>query len=197
MTETIIDLLRHGEPQGGSRYRGHAIDDPLSAKGWLQMAQGVGEFRDWSRVISSPLCRCHDFARSLADELCVKLDIDERFREIGFGAWEGRTRQQLRIERADEFDAFYRDPVNNTPQGAEPVADFYQRIAVALDDVLAQYRGEHLLIVAHAGVIRAALVYTIGAPVDCMYNFRVLNGRISRLRHSAHHSNLELVNARL
>jgi len=197
MTETIIDLLRHGEPQGGSRYRGHAIDDPLSAKGWLQMARGIGEFRGWDRIISSPLCRCSDFARSLADELRAEADIDERFREIGFGAWEGRTRQQLRIERADEFEAFYRDPVNNTPQGAEPVADFCQRIAMALDDVLAQYRGGHLLIVAHAGVIRAALVYAMAAPLDRMYRFNVRNGRISRIIRVKGQTSIDMVNGRL
>jgi len=32
-TTTTIDLLRHGEPVGGKRYRGQ-IDDPLSEKGW-------------------------------------------------------------------------------------------------------------------------------------------------------------------
>ena len=41
-TETIIDLLRHGEPLGGSRYRGNRIDDPLTEKGWRQMWRGIG-----------------------------------------------------------------------------------------------------------------------------------------------------------
>ena len=36
MSDTVIDLIRHGEPVGGRRYRGH-IDDPLSERGWQQM----------------------------------------------------------------------------------------------------------------------------------------------------------------
>ena len=38
--ETTIDLLRHGEPLGGGRYRGQ-MDDALSEKGWQQMWQAV------------------------------------------------------------------------------------------------------------------------------------------------------------
>ncbi len=33
---TIVDLLRHGEPDGGQKFRG-AVDDPLSPRGWEQM----------------------------------------------------------------------------------------------------------------------------------------------------------------
>ena len=31
-----LDLLRHGETEGGTRYRG-TTDDPLTAAGWEQM----------------------------------------------------------------------------------------------------------------------------------------------------------------
>ena len=37
-TPTTIDLIRHGEPVGGSKYRGQT-DDPLSEKGWAQIAR--------------------------------------------------------------------------------------------------------------------------------------------------------------
>ncbi len=38
---TRIDLLRHGETQGGSRFRGRG-DDPLTEQGWAQMWSAVG-----------------------------------------------------------------------------------------------------------------------------------------------------------
>jgi len=53
---TTLDLMRHGEPVGGRRYRGQ-IDDPLSEKGWAQMQAAVGEKVPWTRVVSSPLLR--------------------------------------------------------------------------------------------------------------------------------------------
>ena len=197
MTETIIDLLRHGEPRGGSKYRGHAIDDPLTEKGWAQMHEGVGSYRNWDVILSSPLRRCRCFAEDLAGQLSTDVLIDDRFLEIGFGQWEGKTKQQLREERGAEFDAFYRDPVNNTPQDAEPVRDFYQRIASAMDAVYREHAGRRVLIVAHAGVIRAAVTHAIGASPDCMYHFNVRNGRISRIIRRDKLTTLELLNARL
>ena len=38
--ETIIDLLRHGEPVGGRLLRG-SQDDPLTEEGWSQMRASV------------------------------------------------------------------------------------------------------------------------------------------------------------
>jgi broad specificity phosphatase PhoE len=43
-----LDLLRHGEPEGGRLYRGNLLDNPLSEKGWQQMQASVnGIVRSW------------------------------------------------------------------------------------------------------------------------------------------------------
>ena len=57
MSETQIDIIRHGEPEGGRRYRGHSIDDPLSKTGWQQMWNAIPENPPWDHIISSPLLR--------------------------------------------------------------------------------------------------------------------------------------------
>jgi alpha-ribazole phosphatase len=95
--ETIIDLIRHGEPVGGTRLRG-SQDDPLSDLGWEQMRASVGDYSPWQSVISSPLKRCHGFAEELSQRHGLALSLDERFREIGFGAWEGKTTAELMEE---------------------------------------------------------------------------------------------------
>jgi len=197
MDETVIDLLRHGEPKGGRMYRGHRIDDPLTARGWMQMAAGVGEYRAWDRIITSPLRRCRDFADALGKELKIGVDVNHALREIGFGAWEGKTKDQLRAERPDEFYAFYRDPVANTPENAEPVLHFHRRIGQAMDEIWRLHEGKNVLVVAHAGVIRAALVHGLGAPVGSMYRIDVRNGRVSRIIRRAEQTVVELLNGRL
>ena len=58
---TVIDLIRHGEPEGGKRYRGQ-IDHPLSATGWQQMwdavgAQACGYTAFWINRAEAPLER--------------------------------------------------------------------------------------------------------------------------------------------
>ena len=89
-TPTTIDLIRHGEPVGGSKYRGQT-DDPLSEKGWAQMRAALVGHQPWEVVVTSPLVRCRAFAEELAARLALPLEVDARLMEIGFGEWEGRT----------------------------------------------------------------------------------------------------------
>jgi len=181
MATRVIDLLRHGEPVGGHRYRGNGVDDPLTEKGWRQMWAGVGDEGSWDLVVSSPMRRCSAFAEVLAERQGIEMIVDERFREIGFGEWEGKTRDQLKQESGDDFRDFYTDPVANTPAGAEPVSEFYQRVSAAFLSLRKQYPENNFLIVAHAGVNRAIVADAIRLGMHDMYNITIQNGCVARL----------------
>jgi len=180
-TVTTIDLMRHGEPVGGSRYRGQ-IDDPLSDLGWQQMRDAALDNIPWQAIISSPLIRCSAFAEELAETNDLPIDLDARLKEIGFGVWEGMTRCQLRADDPDIIRRFFRDPIANRPQGAELLTDFQHRISAAIEDVVSRYSGQHVLVVAHAGVIRAAMSYVLGSPIENMFRIKVSNAAITRLQ---------------
>lgn len=182
---TTLDLLRHGEPVGGSRYRGQ-IDDPLSDKGWAQMRAAVGDAHPWDRIISSPLTRCSDFARELAARHTLPLDMEPRLMELGFGEWEGRTTAELMRTDADILARFWRDPLHHTPPGGETLPAFQTRVVDAWNDLLAQHRGRHLLLVCHAGVIRLLLSHALGMPLAHMFRIQVANASLSRLRVDHH-----------
>jgi alpha-ribazole phosphatase len=184
--ETTIDLIRHGLPEGGRRYRGHGCDDPLSEMGWQQMWGTVGDAAPWEQIVSSTMLRCRHFAEALGERRGIPVATDERLREVGFGDWEGLTRDQVMARDAVEYHAFYLDPVNNRPRGAEPLDLFAARVVAAVDDLLSRYAGRHLLVVAHAGVIRAALGHVLEAPARRWYRIRVDNGGLSRLRFGRH-----------
>ncbi|MEJ2590029.1 MAG: histidine phosphatase family protein [Candidatus Thiodiazotropha sp.] len=178
---TVIDLLRHGEPAGGRRYRGQ-VDDPLSEQGWREMWHAVSAEQPWQVIISSPLRRCSEFARQLSNKLTLPLYLDERLKEVGFGTWEGKTASQIRQEDAAILSRFYHDPVNNRPDGAEPLTTFNQRIAQALEEATAAHRGKHVLIIAHAGVIRGLITQTLRAPSDSMYRLSITTASLSRIQ---------------
>lgn len=178
---TTIDLLRHGEPVGGSKYRGH-LDDPLSEKGWRQMRLAVGDKCPWERIISSPLSRCADFSRELANRYQRPLVFDDRFKEIGFGAWEGRTATEIIAEDPDSLMRFWADPANNTPPNAEPLHLFSARVIEAWQHLLQDNRGKHILLVAHAGTIRQLICHVLDMPLERLFRFAVPNAGLSRIR---------------
>ena len=102
LPETIVDLIRHGEPEGGRAYRGHSIDDPLSEKGWQQMWAAIGELSPWSHIITSPMLRCQAFAQAVAEKHDIPYTIERDFREVGFGSWEGQSPDQLKETRLEK-----------------------------------------------------------------------------------------------
>ena len=183
--ETRIDLLRHGEPVGGRRYRGQ-IDDPLSDKGWQQMRSAVAGLNEWDVIYTSPLRRCAAFAEELAGRLGLPLHRDPRLMEIGFGTWEGRTAEELRRDDPLRVERFWRDPVGNRPEGAEPVAAFHERVLAAWQDLLSEHTGARILIVGHAGITRMILSIALGSPPEHMFRIQVENAGITRLRVRGH-----------
>jgi alpha-ribazole phosphatase len=177
---TIVDLIRHGEPVGGRKYRGQ-IDDPLSDKGWQQMRDAVADHRPWQTILTSPLLRCSEFARELAQRHQLPLRSDPRLQEIGFGVWEGKTAAEIRATDPEILNRFWQDPVSQRPQGAELLQAFYDRVSAAWQDMLAQYTGQHTLVVCHAGVIRISLVYLLGIPLNHVFRIQVGNASITRI----------------
>jgi broad specificity phosphatase PhoE len=180
---TTIDYLRHGEPSGGSRFRGNGVDDPLSELGWQQMRATTADIDGWQRVVSSPMLRCITFADWLAKERGLPVTVEEDLREVGFGAWEGLRRDQLRLARREEYEAFYRDPVHNRPEGAEPLEAFGARVARVFDRLVDAYPGQHLLVVCHAGVIRGTLGHVTRAPAIHWYRTEVDHAALTRFAH--------------
>jgi alpha-ribazole phosphatase len=180
-TGITLDLMRHGEPVGGRRYRGQ-IDDPLSDKGWKQMQAAVGDAAPWTRIVSSPLARCRAFAEALAVRHGLPVQFDDRLKEVSFGIWEGKSAAEIEQEAPGTLARFKADPVNARPAGAESLEDFHTRVAAALDALLQQHAGQHVLLVGHAGVMRMALAWALHIPLEHAYRIEVATASLTRLR---------------
>lgn len=178
---TTIDLLRHGEPEGGICFRGHT-DDPLSETGWAQMRAVVQDRNPWHIVISSPLLRCAGFAAELAANTGIPMETDARLREIGFGAWEGRTPEELMQDDPCCLDRLWRDPAGFTPPGGEGLAAFAARVTAGWNDLLLRHAGKHILVVAHGGVNRVILCQALQIPIHNMFCLDVPFAGRSRIR---------------
>ena len=176
---TQIDVIRHGEPVGGRRYRGHGVNDPLTEKGWQQMWDAVADCSNWQHIASSPLSRCLDFAQQLSKKLKIGYSVDDRFKEIGFGTWEGLTPDEIIANDIDALKQFYKDPIRNRPEGAEPLESFSSRVWDAYENISRKHVNEKVLIVGHAGVIRAITANILGMDLNHVYsNLKIEYGGI-------------------
>jgi alpha-ribazole phosphatase len=102
-------------------------------------------------LFSSPLRRCAEFARVLAQELdCQQVEFDSRLAEMDFGAWEGRNWND--IGRAG-IDAWCDDRLAYRPGGGESVLEVAARVE-AFYRALRQRDAGQAIVVCHAGTIR-------------------------------------------
>lgn len=183
---TIIELLRHGEVEGDAIYRG-STDDPLSDYGWQQMVNALDERDDWDIIITSPLIRCREFADFIAKDEEIDLEINQNLQEIDFGLWEGLSPDQILDEDGELLRAWWSSPTTVTPPDAEDFHDFQARVLKALKQIVDEYKGQRILIVTHAGVIRMILMHILGMLGENLFRINVDYGNLSKIQ--AYHDN--------
>lgn len=183
-----LDLLRHGETRGGSRFRGR-LDDPLTERGWEQMWAAVGPGEGdgegvpvWDGIVTSPLARCADFARALSERRGIPLRLDPRLAELDFGDWEGRIAAELMATEAEALGRFWADPVAHPPPGGEPLLAFQARVLAAWGELLRQDRGDRTLVISHGGVIRVILCQVLGYPLGRLLELDVGHASLRGIR---------------
>lgn len=182
----VLDIIRHGEPEGGVMYRG-SKDDPLSETGWQQLRLAIDLARQdgqgWDKIITSPMKRCRAFSEWLSESLHLPMQIVEDLREMHFGELEGMRPEEAWKAHPELLKSIWQDPEHNAPPGGENFREFVDRVARGLFQVIHEHNHQRLLIVAHGGVIRAALrqflhmngsdTFRIDVPYANMTRFRV------------------------
>ncbi len=150
----MIYLLRHGETvwNRAGRFQGQG-DAPLTAAGVAQ-ARAMGrrlaqEDVAGVRLIASPLYRAWQSAVLVADALSLdphEIEFEPRLMELGFGEWEGLTREEIKARDHGEWRARKADVWTHVPPGGESLAELEAR---AEDWLNAHRDGEPLIVLSH------------------------------------------------
>lgn len=153
--QTEIMLIRHAPALTGGRMAGRRdVDaDCSDALAFAALRGAVGMVDHW-RI--SPALRCVQTAAALWPDLAPAQDA--RLWEQDFGVWEGIAYAELPDLGARSGAEL---AAHRPPQG-ESFMDLYARVTPALLEIAEL--GGRVVIVAHAGVIRAALGLALGVP---------------------------------
>lgn len=120
----------------------------------------------FAAVYTSPLARAVETARAVAAASgLVPIEIAD-LREIEFGDVEGLEFDRYPAQLQTELLA---EPLSARFPGGETYGELRTRVCRALDDVVRRHTGESVLIVTHAGSIRAALAAWLGIAGEAMF----------------------------
>jgi broad specificity phosphatase PhoE len=163
-------LVRHGEVDANTemRYLG-SRDDVLNVRGQAQAMALAGVFRDLpvDRVLSSPMARTIATAQAIASAAGLPTEEEERLAEMGFGQWEGLTRDEVLArgpEDAALLERWERDAETSPPDG-ESLDQVQRRCLELMDDLKASSPGHAVVLVSHMGPIKALLCAALDLPL--------------------------------
>ena len=179
---TTIDLLRHGACEGGDIFRGHT-DSLLSAEGFEQMSNTIGDNPpEWDVIVSSPLRRCADYAEMLSIQYSTEFSLQDSFKEISFGDWDGRATEEVTREQPAAVENFWQNPVDCPPPNGEPLTTFRARVLAHWERLIHQQQGKSILLVSHGGVIRVLLAELLGIPLQNLSRLDIPYASLSRIQ---------------
>jgi broad specificity phosphatase PhoE len=167
MPAPTIYYIRHGETEWNALGRLQGTQDvPLNARGRGQAVQAAGiladlfvrDGRDKAALpyVSSPLGRARmtmELVRGKLELPVVDYSLDDRLREIGYGAWEGLTLPQSEAADPDVYARRLLDKWTVAPSGGETYAEVQVRMRDWYDEIRTD-----TVAVAHGGTARALMV---------------------------------------
>lgn len=163
-------LVRHGmcDPVG-HYFAGRAPGVPLNARGRDEAARVAERLASVpiAAIYSSPIQRARETAEAIAERAGVQVQVDDAFTEIDVGEWTGRTFQELgAAPYASEWGRFNTFRSGTRAGGGELMLDAQVRAVAALLALRDAYAARTVVVVSHADVIKAAVAYFIGVPLD-------------------------------
>jgi 2,3-bisphosphoglycerate-dependent phosphoglycerate mutase len=186
MLTTRIVAVRHGETDwnASARIQGQR-DIPLNAKGRWQAERAAQSLRSagepLAAIYSSDLLRAHATAQAIAAAHGMDVQSDERLRERSFGAYEGRTFDELERLWPQETARWRARDATWAPPGGETLQVLGARVRAVTDALAQRHPGELIVLVAHGGVLDMMYRIATRQEVDVQRSWELGNASLNRL----------------
>lgn len=179
---TRFYLVRHGQTLWNveRKYQGQS-DVPLTKTGKLQAKRVADKLKDKdiSAIYASDLSRTINTAREIAKHHNLEVLKDKDVRELSFGIWEGLTFDEINQRWSKEFKDWQEKPFEINPPEGETLTDLYNRTDRFMMRAAKDHPKEKIVVVTHAGPIRAILAQILNLKKDLFWKFKISNSSIT------------------
>jgi alpha-ribazole phosphatase len=184
-----IYLVRHTKTDTEKGLCYGQSDVPLAESFIDEARQLQGKLPELSRhckVFSSPLTRC----LQLAERFSETVTTDRRLLEVNFGGWENSLFDDI---DADALRHWTENFVHQAPPNGESFTDLCERAGSFWQDLL-RIETAQVLIITHAGVIRALLAHILQLPPANAFQFRIDSGSVHKLQRHGDYTYIHYLN---
>lgn len=174
--ETRVIFVRHGETLWNTQGRMMGqLNSPLTSKGEQQVLALGARLKAYpiSALYSSDLGRAMQTAQAIADASGLEINQDQGLREIHMGNFQGYTYAEIAEKFPAEWQGYqgagqYTYPIPNGESHAQKSI----RSVETLNRLTDQHVGETIVMVSHAGILRAVFEYVLQLPPNNRERFQ-------------------------
>jgi len=181
-------LVRHAATSA-TRALAFPLDEPLDERALSEAAALSDAVPARLDVLCSPALRTRATAQAAR---LGEPRIDPALAECDFGAWAGRTLEEVGAADPGGVGAWMADP-DARPHGGESLSAFAARVAKWLDRQATLDGGA--VAITHGGVVKAAVVHALGAPIEAFWRVDVTPLALTELHAHDGHWTVTRVNA--
>ena len=183
-----ITLIRHASVAENREHRFVGSTDAELTDDGRQEARRLStllENQEFDRVWCSPLRRTRETFEAISSqrvsaEGSSAAEFLDDLREIDFGAWEGRTFDELTRDAPNQVDRWHTLGESFVFPGGEAVADFRRRVDGIIERIASE-DADSFLLVTHGGVIRHLICRYLNYSMNRSLTFQVLPASLTTL----------------
>ena len=144
-----------------------------------QIKNQLPNFTETVLIITSPLQRCLQLAQQLSFNQDNCIIVDKRLLELNFGEWEMQKWQEIDSHLLQEW-------MNDYVHLAPPQGESYQALLIrcqAFWKYLLKLPFSNVLVITHAGVIRALIAHLLEIPLKNAFAIQIDYGSVSKIKY--------------
>ena len=132
------------------------------------------------RIYTSSAKRCIQSAKYVSKVYKKDFEIiDLKPRQCG--TFSGMTFEQVEAKFPDKLRQLIYSPELSTPEDAESVTDFINRVKTVIDNIVKENDGNRVIIVTHPDVIRAAVCDILDMPHTAFQRIYIRTGSATQI----------------
>ena len=133
------------------------------------------------KIYTSPSTRTVQTSQMIAKIYKQDIEVIEDLHPRKCGKFSGLTFEQLEEKYPLELERLINEPDIRTPDDAESVTEFINRIKTTLDRIVEANQGSRIIIVTHKDVIKAAICLALNIPNSSLQRIYVKTGSATQI----------------
>jgi len=180
MAEEIY-LIRHGLTESNKKkiYAGWNVES-LCKEGvsaLLEIGRKILEFKI-EKIFSSPIRRAVQTAEVINSFLNTTVEIEENFKEMKMGPWEGLSENEVAKRFPKEWEIWNSNPSKLKIDGRETLKGLQLRALKAIKKISNDSGASRILAVTHVAIIRVLIIYYNNLSMDNYRKIAVPNDAV-------------------